>query len=135
MNEMVLINAKYGPNVMEYGVSKAYLRNRSNGRCVFQRPLMDKWICTLQVTKPTACRLFPFRIHKKPVYKEGDTAGYVFNNQKYYLYLDPSCEGVILGKPSERFRTQIIPEIMSIGIGLAVKQRYTTSSNIHWKPT
>jgi Fe-S-cluster containining protein len=134
MEEFVKVGQLYGPNVMSYGVGKAYLKNQQNGRCVFQRPLMGRWICTLQGTKPTACRLFPFRIHKKPVYKRGDSAGIVFRGTNYYLYMDPECSGITIGHPEERFRKKIVPEIMSIGIGLPVKQKYTTSKSIHWKP-
>jgi Fe-S-cluster containining protein len=134
MDEMVKVSAVYGPDVLEYGMGKAYLKNQSNGRCVFQKPLMDRWICTLQGTKPTACRLFPFRIHNKSVYKRGDNAGIRFNGKKYYLYLDPDCQGITSGQPNDRFRNQVVPEIMSTGIGLQVKQKYTTSKSIHWRP-
>jgi Fe-S-cluster containining protein len=122
MDEMVKVSAVYGPSVLEYGMGKAYLKNQSNGRCIFQKPLMDR------------CRLFPFRIHKKPVYKRGDTAGIRFKGKKYYLYLDPDCKGIVPGQPSDRFMNQVVPEIMNIGIGLPVKQKYTTSKSIHWRP-
>lgn len=134
MDEMIRVSNQYGEKVLEFGVGKAYLRNQSNGRCVFQRPLMGRWICTLQGTKPTACRLFPFRMHKKPMYKGGENAMVRFGEKTYYLYMDPNCNGVILGKPDERFRTQIVPEIIKIGVGFPVKQRYTTSKSIHWRP-
>jgi Fe-S-cluster containining protein len=134
MDEMVIVSNKYGRNVLEYGLGKAYLKNQSNGRCVFQRPLIGKWICTLQGAKPTACRLFPFRMHSKPIYKTGENARVQLGDKAYYLYMDPDCKGVILGQPSERFRTAIVPEIVRIGMGLPVKQKYTTSKSIHWKP-
>jgi len=135
MDEIVNVTNCYGPSVLEYGLGKAYLRNQPDGRCVFQRPLMGRWICTLQGTKPTACRLFPFRIHNKPVYKRGDDAVVSFRGQNLYLYLDPECEGIVMGQPSDRFRDLIVPEIMGMGMGLQVKQRYTTSKSIHWRPT
>ncbi len=134
MDEMVMVSNQYGPNVLEYGLGKAYLRNQSNGRCVFQRPLMGRWICTLQGTKPTACRLFPFRLHSKPIYKGGDNARVQIGDKTYYLYMDPDCQGIVLGQPTERFRNEIVPEIVRIGMGLPVKQRYTTSKSIHWRP-
>ena len=134
MDEMVIISSKYGPNVLEYGVGKAYLRNQSNGRCEFQRPLMNRWICTLQGTKPTACRLFPFRMHHKPIYKGGENAKVAIGDRVYYLYIDPDCKGIELGQPSERFRNEIVPEIVRIGMGLPVKQKFTTSKSIHWRP-
>jgi Fe-S-cluster containining protein len=134
MDEMVMVSTKYGSDVLEYGLGKAYLKNRSDGRCIFQRPLMGRWICTLQGTKPTACRLFPFRIHNKPIYKHGDNAKVVLGDKTYYLYLDPDCKGIELGQPTDRFKYKIVPEIVRIGMGLPVKQRYTTSKSIHWRP-
>ena len=124
MDEMVRITNQYGQNVLQYGLGKAYLRNQSNGRCTFQRPLMGRWICTLQRQKPTACRLFPFRLNNKPIYKRGDNARVQMGDKTYYLY-----------KPTERFARQIVPEIVRIGMGLPVKQRFTTSKSIHWRPT
>jgi hypothetical protein len=110
MDEMVIVSNKYGRNVLEYGLGKAYLKNQSNGRCVFQRPLIE------------------------PIYKTGENARVQLGDKAYYLYMDPDCKGVILGQPSERFRTAIVPEIVRIGMGLPVKQKYTTSKSIHWKP-
>jgi hypothetical protein len=40
-----------------------------------------------------------------------------------------------LGQPSDRFRELVVPEILEMGMGLQVKQRYTTSKSIHWRPT
>ena len=134
MEEYVYVNNKYGPRVLEYGMGKAYLKNRKDRRCVFQTPLMGRWICTLQGTKPTACRLFPFRIHNKPKYKRGDNAGIKIRDKTYYLYLDPECQGIVQGNPSDRFRNDIVPEIVRIGIGLPGKQKFTTSRSIHWRP-
>ncbi len=134
MDEMVQVYKRYGQSVLEFGLGKAYLRNRRDGRCVFQRPLMDRWICTLQGTKPTACRLFPFRIYRKPVYKHGENARATINNQVCYLYLDPECQGIQLGQPTPRFRDQVVPEVLRIGMGFPVKQKYTTSTSIHWRP-
>jgi Fe-S-cluster containining protein len=134
MDEMVKVSSIYGPDVLEYGMGKAYLKNQPNGRCLFQRPLMNRWICTLQGIKPTACRVFPFRIHSKPVYKRGDNAGVRFQDKMLYLYMDPDCHGIVPGTPSERFKEMIVPEVLSMGLGLQIKQRYTTSKSIHWRP-
>jgi Fe-S-cluster containining protein len=134
MDEMVMVSNQYGSNVLEYGLGKAYLRNQNNGRCLFQRPLMGKWICTMQGTKPTACRLFPFRMHSKPIYKGGDNARVQIGDKTYFLYMDPNCQGIVLGHPTERFRNELVPEIVKIGMGLPVKQKYTTSKSIHWRP-
>lgn len=95
---------------------------------------MGKWICTLQGTKPTACRLFPFRMHNKPIYKGGENAKVQIGEKVAYLYMDPDCKGITFGKPIPRFAKEIVPEIVRIGMGLPVKQKFTTSKSIHWRP-
>ncbi len=134
MDEFVRVTNTYGPDKVEYGLGKVYLRVGPNRRCIFQRPTMSRWICTLQGMKPLACRIFPFRLHKNPIYKRGDNSLISFNGEKYHLYLDPVCKGVIHGKPSERFVNMVIPEILKTGIGIAQKQKYSTSKYISWTP-
>ena len=84
--------------------------------------------------KPTACRLFPFRIHHEPVYSHGDNSAYEFRGKTWHVYLDPDCQGIVPGRPTERFANQVLPEILSMGMGMAQKQRYTTSKYISWTP-
>jgi hypothetical protein len=84
--------------------------------------------------KPMACKIFPFRLHKEPIYKRGDNSQITFNGESYHLYLDPACKGVILGNPNERFTKMIVPEILKIGLGVAQKQKYSTSKYISWTP-
>jgi Fe-S-cluster containining protein len=134
MDEFVKVNSIYGQNVLEYGMGKVYLKMVADRRCVFQHPLMGRWICTIQGMKPTACKLFPFQIHHKPVYSKGDNSWFRYGDKTLFIYLDPDCEGITSGQPSERFAKQILPEIVSSGLGLAIKQKYTTSKLIKWTP-
>jgi Fe-S-cluster containining protein len=134
MDEFVKVGNACGQGVFEYGMGKVYLRNGPDRRCVLQRPLMDRWICTVQGLKPTACRLFPFRIQNKPVYPRGDNSSYKLGDKTYYIYLDSACEGIILGQPTQRFATQVLPEILRNGLGNAQKQKYSTSKYISWIP-
>ncbi|MBM3291755.1 YkgJ family cysteine cluster protein [Candidatus Bathyarchaeota archaeon] len=134
MEEFVKVSNTYGQNVLDYGMGKVYLKMRSDRRCIFQRPLMGRWLCTIQGMKPTACRLFPFQIHHRPVYSKGDNSWYRYGDKMLYIYLDPDCEGIISGQPNERFSKQILPEIINSGLGLATKQKFTTSKFIKWTP-
>jgi Fe-S-cluster containining protein len=134
MDEFVKVGSACGQGVFEYGTGKVYLKNGPDRRCVLQRPLMDTWICTIQGMKPTACRLFPFRIQHKPVYLRGDNSDYKLGDKIYYIYLDPDCEGIVPGQPTERFANQVLPEIIRSGFGVSQKQRYTTSRYISWTP-
>lgn len=134
MDEFVKVGSSCGQGVFEYGMGKVYLRNGPDRRCVLQRPLMDRWICMIQGMKPTACRLFPFRIQHKPVYSRGDNSAYRLGDKIYYIYLDPDCQGIIPGQPTERFAKQVLPEIIRSGFGVAQKQKFTTSKYISWTP-
>jgi Fe-S-cluster containining protein len=124
----------FGHGVLEFGLGKVFLKNGQGDRCVFQRPSQRRWVCSLQGIKPLACKLFPFRIQSKPVYKRGDTSGYRYNNKTFYVYLDPDCGGINVGRPSSRFYRQVLPEILRIGMGVAYKQKFTTSKYISWRP-
>lgn len=134
MDEFVKVGSACGQGIFEYGTGKVYLRNGPDRRCVLQRPLMDRWICMIQGMKPTACRLFPFRIQHKPVYSRGDNSAYKLGDKIYYIYLDPDCEGIVPGQPTERFTNQVLPEIIKSGFGVSQKQKYTTSRYISWTP-
>lgn len=124
----------YGYNVVEIGLGKVYLKHGEGNRCIFQRPSLGRWICSLQAMKPLACKLFPFRIQSKPVYSRGDGSAYNFQGATFYVYMDPDCNGVRVGKPSERFRYQVLPEVIQIGMGQRFKQKYSTSKYISWVP-
>jgi len=133
-DEYARVAKMYGFNVVDYGLGKIYLKHGQGNRCIFQRPSQGRWICSLQGIKPMACRLFPFRLHSKPVYSRGDRSEYHFGGRKYHIYLDPDCSGVNPGKPSARFVNSIIPEILRSGMGARFKQKYTTSKYISWTP-
>lgn len=134
MDEYARITGRYGLGVVEVGLGKVYLRHGFEDRCIFQHPVMGRWACTIQDIKPLACKLFPFRILSKPVYRRGDGSGYRYRGRIFHIYLDPNCEGIVIGKPSERFITHVLPEVMELGLGVRWKQRLTTSKYISWTP-
>lgn len=127
MDEYVRVTNMYGHGVLDLGMGKAYLKHGPGERCIFQHSSLGRWVCALQTVKPLACKLFPFRVQSQPVYKRGDRSDYRVHNRTFYVYLDPNCPGIISGKPSERFLTKTLPEVVGIGMGMVWKQRYTTS--------
>jgi Fe-S-cluster containining protein len=127
MDEYARVIGQFGYNVVELGLGKVYLKHGAGDRCIFQHPSQGRWVCALQRIKPLACKLFPFRVHSQPVYRRGDRSGYRFRNRNFYVYLDPACPGIEVGKPSERFFYKTLPEVVEIGMGLRWKQKFTTS--------
>ncbi|MFQ6053260.1 MAG: hypothetical protein ACE5OO_03390, partial [Candidatus Bathyarchaeia archaeon] len=63
-----------------------------------------------------------------------DRSEYRFRDRTFYVYLDPSCPGIVVGRPSQRFLRRTLPEVVEIGMGVRWKQRYTTSKYISWMP-
>lgn len=133
-DEYARIARVFGHRVVEFGLGKVYLKHGDGNRCIFQKPSMGRWICSLQGMKPLACKLFPFRVHSKPVYSRGDGSMYTYNGRTFHVYVDPDCEGLVPGKPSHRFQYQVLPEMIHIGMGMRFKQRFTTSKYISWTP-
>jgi len=134
MDEYVRVAKRYGHGVFEFGLGKVYLKHGFGDRCIFQHPSQGRWVCALQAIKPLACKLFPFRVYSKPIYKRGDKSAYTHRERTLYVYLDPSCPGIAVGRPRERFLRKTLPEVVEIGIGLRWKQKYTTSKYISWTP-
>jgi len=60
MHEYAMITQKYGHDVLALGVGRAYLRRRTDGRCIFQYCESGSWLCGLQAEKPYACKMWPF---------------------------------------------------------------------------
>ncbi len=133
-DEYARVSHLYGYSVIEFGLGKVFLKHGEGNRCVFQHPSMGRWVCSLQALKPLACKLFPFRVLSKPVYSRGDGSAYKYQGTTFHVYLDPDCDGVRAGTPSNRFLYQILPEVIQIGIGQRYKQRFTTSKYISWTP-
>jgi len=134
MDEYVRVANRYGHDVLNLGVGKVYLKHGVDDRCIFQHPSQGRWICELQGIKPLACKLFPFRVYPQPVYMRGDRSEYKMAGRAFNIYLDPDCEGIVPGTPGPRFLHEILPEIVSVGMGLTWKQKFTTSKYISWMP-
>jgi len=134
MDEYVRVASRYGYDAVDFGMGKVYLRHGLGDRCLFQHPSQGRWVCALQGIKPLACKLFPFRVLSKPVYRRGDGSEFIYKGRTFHVYLDPDCEGIVLGRPSERLLYQILPEVVEIGMGERTKQRFTTSKYVSWMP-
>ena len=130
MDEYVKIASRFGYGAVEVDLGKVYLKRDLNKRCIFQHYWGGKWLCSLQEIKPLACKLYPFRILRKPRYPRGSGAYYKYRGVELYIYLDPNCPGIRLGSPSREFVSKVLPEIVEIGVGVRTKQYYSTDYKI-----
>jgi len=83
--EWINIVKSYGVDFTSPGISRFYLKRRSDGTCVFLYNYFGNWLCTLQHMKPMACKLWPFKISDKPRYGRPNVSVYSRNNMKLYV--------------------------------------------------
>ncbi len=127
-DEWLNLIRRYGVGVTRAGLSRFYIRRRSDGACVFLYNSFGKWYCGLQSMKPMACKLWPFKILEKPRYGKSREAGFTYNGKPFYVYVDPFCPGIRWGPPSQSLISHVIPEFIELALGIRNKQVYSTSS-------
>ncbi len=116
----------YGAEVAEFRLDGLYLRKKLDGNCGFLYPSPGRSLCALQRMKPLACKLWPFKIGRRPTYGYAEEASFPFKGWRFYVYLDPACRGVTLGKPNLQLAGRVIPEFIEIALGRREKQVYST---------
>ncbi|MEM4297834.1 MAG: YkgJ family cysteine cluster protein [Nitrososphaerota archaeon] len=122
-----------------YGYQIVYISSHGNpclrkvkDRCIFY----NQWgLCSLQPLglKPTACKMWPFLIRKKPLPDE--PAPFVYNGEEYHVYVDTAypCPGIDAGKPEELYL--VITELIELTKGALKIQRYSTARRLAPYPT
>ncbi|MCS7115317.1 MAG: YkgJ family cysteine cluster protein [Candidatus Bathyarchaeota archaeon] len=126
--EWLSIVKNYGVETTASDLSKLYLRKKSDGSCVFLYKFSDMHLCGLQHMKPTACKLWPFKVLTSPKFGYAREALYTFNGNKLYIYADSNCKGLVYGKPTWTFATQTLREFVEIAIGIRREQLKTTAN-------
>jgi Fe-S-cluster containining protein len=132
-NEWVKIVRNYGVEATKAGVSKLYLRKKSDGTCIFLTKLGDTFLCGLQHMKPKACKIWPVKIFFRPKFGMPRDALYRYRDRNFFVYLDPACLGLSWVKPSREFKYRILSEFIEIVAGLHEKQFHSTSK-IRYRP-
>lgn len=115
----------FGPKVIRIDSSgKPYLK-KVKGNCVFQDPSR---LCVLQPLglKPVACKLWPFAISRREVEgKRNRRAVFRHRGERYYAYINPSCNGINQGNPKQFPST--LHEVVEISLNPSKLQKYSTS--------
>ena len=132
-NEWVKIVRNYGVEATKPGLSKLYLRKKSDGTCIFLTKLGDTFLCRIQHMKPKTCKIWPFKIffrHKFGIPREALCR---HRDRNSFVYVDPTCLGLRWGKPSQEFKYRILTEFIEIAAGLRENQFHSTSK-IQYRP-
>ena len=82
--------------------------------------------------KPVACKLWPFIPLTKPKYGRDQEAAFEHLGERFYVYVDPRCSGITLGRPSSHLVQRVLPELIELRLGIRTRQNFTTS---HLKTT
>ena len=123
--EWTRITQTYGISVTEISVDGLFLKKKQ-GRCIFQYMQGGKWLCAIQHLKPLACRLWPFKIFRRPKYGRAEKAALESGGRRMFVYVDPLCPTLKLGEPSEEFLKNILPEFINISLSTYEEQYYST---------
>jgi len=125
--EWLNIVKTYGVDYTQPGISRLYLRRKTDGSCVFLQNYYGNWLCSLQHMKPVACKLWPFKMSDKPKWGRPNEAAYNYSSMKLYVYVDPSCAGLRWGNPNPEFANTVLPEFVDLALGQRRKQQYSTA--------
>lgn len=125
--EWLNIVKNFGVEYTTPNISKLFLRRRTDGSCVFLHKTPNESFCSLQHSKPQACKLWPFKILDKPKFGSSNKAIYYYGDQELFIYVDPVCTGLRLGIPCQDFAYSVIPEFIEIALGVRRKQFKSTA--------
>ena len=125
--EWVNIVKNFGVEYTMPSVTKFSLRRRADGSCAFLYETPKASLCSLQHTKPQACKLWPFKVLDKPKFGSSNNAVYYHGNRRLFIYVDPVCTGLRFGVPTQEFVYSVIPEFIEIAFGVRRKQFKTTA--------
>lgn len=130
-NEWLNLVRTYGVGVTKAGLNKFYLQRKHDGSCLFLATANGMWFCGLQNMKPTACKLWPFKVLDKPKYGRAKEALFNYNGRRFFIYVDPLCPQIGWGKPTPKMAHNVVPEFIEIALGGREKQFYSTSMTLY----
>jgi len=125
--EWLGIIKNYGVQCTASGVNKLFIGRKSDGSCTFLNNGSNFCLCGLQHMKPRACQLWPFKVLSRPQFGYTSEALYLFRGKPVFVYADPMCTGLRLGKPTFEFANYIVKEFVEIAAGIRSNQFRTTA--------
>jgi len=125
--EWLGIIKNYGIEHTVSGLDKLFINRRTDGSCFFLKNCSNICLCELQHMKPRACQLWPFKVLPRPQYGSASDALYVYHGKPVFIYADPMCRGLKLGKPTLEFANYTVGEFVEIAAGIRGQQFRTTA--------
>jgi Fe-S-cluster containining protein len=125
--EWLGIIKNYGVEHTVSGLNKLFINRKSDGSCTFLNNGSSICLCGLQHMKPRACQLWPFKVLSRPKFGYTNEALYLFRRKPVFVYADPMCTGLRLGKPTSEFANYIVKEFVEIAAGIRSNQFRTTA--------
>ena len=130
-NEWLNLVRTYGVGVTRAGLNKFYIQKKQDGSCLFLTISNGIWFCGLQNMKPTACKLWPFKVLDRPKYGRAKEALFNYKDRRFFIYVDSVCPQIGWGKPTTKMVHNVIPEFIDIALGQREKQFYSTSTTLY----
>jgi len=78
--------------------------------------------------KPTACKLWPFKVLSEPKYGQARQAAFNYGGKKLFIYADAMCPGLRYGRPTWEFSYLTLREFAELALGTRQTQSKTTSN-------
>ncbi len=82
------------------GLDKLYIKRTDDGSCTFLCNVGNIYYCGLQNMKPSACKLWPFKVLSEPKYGQARQAVFDYGGTKLFIYADSMCSGLRYGNPT-----------------------------------
>jgi Fe-S-cluster containining protein len=127
--EWLRITKNYGVEYTASSLSKLFINRRSDGSCTFLNNGSQVGLCQLQHMKPRACQIWPFKVLSRPQFGYPGEALYLYRGKPLFVYADPMCKGLRLGKPTFEFANYTVEEFVEIAAGIRRNQFRTTAGN------
>jgi len=128
-SEWLGIIKNYGVEHTVSGLNKLFIKRKSDGSCTFLNNGSRICLCELQKMKPRACQLWPFKVLSRPQYGYPGEALYFYRGNQLFVYADPMCRGLRLGRPTFEFANYTLQEFVEIAAGIRSNQLRTTAGS------
>jgi Fe-S-cluster containining protein len=107
LGEAIFLAKNYPNSVVSVG--NRFCIRKINGRCVFLGRGINSTVCSIYLSRPRCCRLFPFHFFSEPrLGLSGEDALFFFRGKKFYAYINDECRGVGKGYETENILDRMI---------------------------